>query len=94
MRIRYSVCQLYNQWYLINVSFYGMIFQFTKKLGQKSDAETIRGFLEQVEGVIIEAIATRTILLKWICLWETLLEATFPRQCPIKALGTSRESDH
>jgi hypothetical protein len=64
MRIRYSVCQLYNEWYLINVSFYRMIFQFIIKLGQKSNEETIRGLLEQVEGVIIEVIATRTILLK------------------------------
>jgi hypothetical protein len=94
MRIRYSVCQLYNEWYLINVSFYRMIFQFIRKLGQKSDEETIRGLLEQVEGVIIEVVATRTILLKWICLCETLLEATFPRQCPIKAPGTSRDIDH
>jgi hypothetical protein len=41
-----------------------MIFQFTRKLGKKSDEKTIRGLLEQVEGVIIEAIATRTILIK------------------------------
>jgi len=82
------------KWYLDNVSFYRMIFQFTRKLGQNSDEERIRGLLEQVEGVIIEAKTTRTILLKWLCLWETLLEATFPRQCPIKDPRTSRESDH